>query len=139
MMKLIYLLFLTPIFLTAGLDVSKINTTLESFTSSKQLKFYNANKSIKIKEELTLSSFDNADVILFPKEKKLKKLAIVNSYGALRESKKNIGAIYLRKGRTQIVFIQERLKNNGLSLPEKYQKYIITECQLNPICLLKLN
>ena len=139
MIKLIYLLFLTPIFLTAGLDISKINTTLESFKFSKPLKFFNADKSIKIKENLTLASLDNADIVLFPKDRKFKKMAIVNSYAALRENKNNIGAIYLRKGRTQIVFIEERLKSNGLSLPKKYKKYIITECQLNPVCLLELN
>jgi len=140
MKKIIYLLFLVPLVLTAGLDISKINKTLSSMTSSKEkLKFFNANSKIKMKRELTFTSIENANIILFPKQNsKVSQISIVDSYSALRDNKKYIGAIYLRKERTQIVFIKERLEKNSLTLPSKYDKYIITECQLNPICLLKL-
>jgi len=140
MKKIIYLLFLVPIILVAGLDISKINKTLSSMTSStEQLKFFNANSKIKMKKKLAFTSVENANIILFPKEDTtVTQISIVDSYRALRENKKNIGAIYLRKERTQIVFIKERLDSNNLTLPSKYNKYIITECQLNPICLLKL-
>ena len=140
MKKIIYLLFLVPLVLTAGLDISKINKTLSSMTSSKEkLKFFNANSKIKMKRELTFTSIEKANIILFPKQNsKVSQISIVDSYSALRGNKKYIGAIYLRKERTQIVFIKERLENNSLTLPSKYDKYIITECQLNPVCLLKL-
>ena len=140
MKKIIYLLFLAPLVLTAGLDISKINKTLSSMTSSKeQLKFFNANSKIKMKKELNFTSVENATIVLFPKQKTIiNQVSIVDSYSALRDSKKYIGAIYLRKERTQIVFIKERLESNNLTLPAKYNKYIITECQLNPVCLVKL-
>jgi len=140
MKKIIYLLFLVPLVLTAGLDISKINKTLSSMTSSKEkLKFFNANSKIKMKRELTFTSIENANIILFPKQNStISQISIVDSYSALRDNKKYIGAIYLRKERTQIVFVKERLENNSLTLPSKYDKYIITECQLNPVCLLKL-
>jgi hypothetical protein len=141
MKKIIYLVFFLPILLTAGLDISKINKTLSSMTSSKeQLKFFNANNKIKMKKKLTFTSREKANIILFPKvnTSSVSKISIVGSYSALRDNKKYIGAIYLRKERTQIVFIKERLENNSLTLPSKYDKYIITECQLNPLCLLKL-
>jgi len=138
MKKIIYLISFLPLLLFAGLDISKINNTLLSLSSSsKLLKFYNASSDIRMKEKLTFTSIDNADIILFPsKNLKINKLQIVNSYKELRENLKNIGAIYLRKERTQIVFIKERLEENSLVLPKKYKKHIITECQLNPICLL---
>jgi len=138
MKKIIYLVSFLPLLLFAGLDISKINNTLLSISSSsKSLKFYNASSDIRMKEKLIFTSIDNADIILFPsKNLKVNKLQIVNSYKELRENSKNIGAIYLRKERTQIVFIKERLEKNNLILPEKYKKHIITECQLNPICLL---
>jgi len=46
-------------------------------------------------------------------------------------------AIYLKKGRTQIIFVKERLKNNGLDLPKAYKKHLINECKLNLLCFLK--
>ena len=36
-----------------------------------------------------------------------------------------IGALYWRKGRTQLLFVSSRLKNYGIELPKKYQKYSV--------------
>jgi hypothetical protein len=63
-------------------------------------------------------------------------MVIVNSYKALVMNKNSIGAIYLKKGRTQIIFIEERLKRNGLSLPSSFKNNLLNECQINPVCLL---
>lgn len=139
MKKIIYLLFFLPLILVAGLNMSKINSTLSSIAASKPITFFNADSSINLKGDLIFTTIDNADIILFPKElTKVKNIGITGSYKSLRDSEKYIGAIYLRKERTQIVFIKERLESNHFTLPDKYKKHIITECQLNPICLLKL-
>ena len=136
MLKFITILFVAPILLSAGLDTSKISRVLSSLQYKKPLTFYKA-KKIDIDNALHFTSLDKADIILFPnKSYKIKKIVISDSYGDLRKNKKSIGAIYLRKGRTQIVFIKERLRDNGLILPKRFKKYIITECELNPICLL---
>jgi len=136
MLKFITILFVAPILVSAKLDTIKISRVLSSLEYKTPLTFYKA-KKIDINNGLHFTSLDKADIVLFPKKSNnLKKIIISDSYGDLRKNKKSIGAIYLRKGRTQIVFVQERLKNKGLVLPKKFKKYIITECELNPICLL---
>jgi len=137
MKKILYFLLIIPIFLIAGLNVSKVTNVLTSINSTKTLKFFNANKSINLNGKLNLTSFENANVVLFSNRISKNKLNIVNSYKALRTNKNSIGAIYVKKGRTQIVFIEERLQKNGLSLPSSFNKNLLSECQLNPICLLE--
>ena len=137
MKKILYFLLIIPIFLIAGLNVSKVTNVLTSIKSTNPLKFFNANKNINLNGKLNLTSFENANVVLFSNRIGKDKLNIVNSYKALRTNTNSIGAIYVKKGRTQIVFIEERLKENGLSLPASFKKNLLSECQLNPICLLQ--
>ena len=138
MKKLLYISLLLPLLLVAGLNVNKVSNTLahiKSVKTDKVLKFFNSNKDIHLKKRLNFTSKENADIILFPKNKS-NKIVIVDSYKALQMNKNSIGAIYLKKGRTQIIFIDERLKKNGLKLPNSYNKHLLSECQINPICLL---
>ena len=138
MKKLLYISLIVPIFLVAGLNlnkVSKILSEIKPVSSNKVLKFFNANQNIKLKENLKFTSRDMANIILFPK-KKSNKIVIVDSYKALQMNKNSIGAIYLKKGRTQIIFIEERLKKSGLYLPRSYNKHLLNECEINQICLL---
>lgn len=123
-----------PILLFSGLDLSKINTILLSMKSaSRTLNFFNANSKIRITKELIFTTKENAYIILFSKKNVGdNQLNIVDSYQALHDNKKNIGAIYIRKERTQIVFVKERLENNDVSISSKYNNHIITEKQLQP-------
>ncbi len=136
MKKLFFILLIIPIFSVAGLNIPKVAKTLSNIQSAKTLNFFNANKNIDLKNKLKLSSFQDANIILFPKKNVSKKMTIVDSYKALQLNKNSIGAIYLKKGRTQIIFIDERLKKNGLSLSNSFNKNLLSECQINPICLL---
>ena len=140
MKKIINILIILPILVFAGLDISKVNSALSSIKSSKlpssPLKFYNSNKNLDLKKELTFTSQSRADIVLFPKRKKINKVSVVDSYKALKRDKKSIGAIYVKKGRTQIVFVKERLQKNGFDLMKISKKYLIPECQLKSICLL---
>lgn len=138
MKKIVYVFLILPILAMSGFDMVKVNNALLSIKSSSPLKYYSSNKNINITKKLNFTSLKEADVIIFPKKKNNNKMLIVGSYKELRTNKNSIGAIYIKKGRTQIVFVGERLKSNGLSLPKVFQKYIITECQLNPVCLLAL-
>jgi hypothetical protein len=135
--KYIYILLLTPLLLFADLNIEKVNEALTSISSSKKLSYFSNNKNLltKLKVKKT-SSIKKADILLFPKGKNYKKIVIVNSYKKLKKDKNSIGAIYVKKGRTQIMFVQERLKKNGLNISNK--KYQISECHLSPICFLKL-
>jgi hypothetical protein len=138
MKKLFYALMIIPVFLLAGLNVEKVSKTLsqlKSVKSVKTVKFYNANKKFNLRLK-NLTSSNKANIVIFPTNKNTNKLQIVDSYKALRLNPKSIGAIYLKKGRTQIVFIEERLKNNGLILSPSYKKHLLSECQINPLCLL---
>ena len=138
MKKLLYISLIVPLFLVAELNVNKVSKALahiKAIQSNRVLKFFNANKNIKLKEELKFTTREDANIILFPK-KKTNKITIVDSYRALQINKNSIGAIYLKKGRTQIIFIKERLEKSGLTVPSSYTKQLLNECQINPICLL---
>ena len=138
--KIYLLLLLIPLLAFSDLNIEKVNGVLSSIKSDKKaLTYYTADKSFmnKLKVPKTNSS-KKADVLLFPKNKKVKKVIIVNSYSELKHNKKSIGAIYVKKGRTQIIFVSERLKAKGLKLPSKYNKYLIKESYLCPLCLLNL-
>jgi len=140
MKKIINVLLLVPLLAFAGLDIPKVNSALSSIKLSKipstTLKFYNNNKSLDLKEKLQFTSQNSADIVLFPKRKKVNKVSVVDSYKALKKDKNSIGAIYVKKGRTQIVFVKERLKKNGFDILKISEKYLIPECQLQSICLL---
>jgi hypothetical protein len=131
-MKKILLLLFLPIFIFAELDVVKVNKALLGIKSKKILNFHNSNNKIKFNENLKFTSLNNADIILFSSDKHQSKMIIVNSYKKLILNKNSIGAIYLKKGRTQIVFVKERLASYGLTLNSKFKKYIIPEWQLSP-------
>jgi len=139
MKKIINILLLLPIVALADLDVSKIGGALSSIQSSKSskvLKFYN-NSGLNLKKQLNFTSKSNADIILFPKKHNTHQALVVNSYEALKSNQNSIGAIYMKKGRTQIIFIKERLENRGLNMMSSSKKYIVPECQLSALCLLE--
>jgi len=141
--KLISLLLIIPILAFSELNIDKVGKALSSLKSTKTLKFYNKDKALlnkfnSTKSKIKFTSIKKADILLFPKSKTEGKLMIVDSYRALKENKKSvIGAIYTKKGRTQIFFVKERLRAKGLKLPQSMQKYLISECYLNSLCLLK--
>ena len=137
MKNIIYILLLIPVISMAGLNIEKINNTLSNIKSSNSTKvtFFNKNKKIDLIGQLKFTSSSKASIILFSNSKQ--KVTIVNSYKALKMNKNSIGAIYVKKGRTQIVFVKERLKRNGFFLPNSLKKHLLSECQLSPICLLK--
>ncbi|CAA6821489.1 MAG: Unknown protein [uncultured Sulfurovum sp.] len=137
MKKIITILSIVPIIAFASLNVGKVTTTLSNITGAKALSFYNADKRIPLTSgKLKLTTLKNADIVLFSNKKHGSKITIVNSYKKLRLDKNSIGAIYLKKGRTQIVFIKERLDAHGLRLNSKFKKHLITELQLEPLALI---
>ena len=136
MKRLLYVGFILPAFLMAELNVEEINHALSSIESIKPLKFFSLKKETPLTRNLQLTSLEDANIVLFPENIEDHKMNIVSSYEELKINKKSIGAIYLKKGRTQIIFVKERLQNNNLSLPDSFKKNILSECQLNPICLI---
>ncbi len=84
----------------------------------------------------------DADIILITNEMMLRRvltrgkmkaelnentILFVTDYRYLEESKDIVGAFYSRKGRTQLLFIKERLKAKKITLPAEYQHYMIDE------------
>lgn len=137
MKKILTVLLITPIIAFASLNVQKVTSTLSNLKGNKQISFFNANKQISLKNsKLKFTSLGTADIILFSSQKHKSKMTIVNSYKKLKLNKNSIGAIYLKKGRTQIVFIKERLDFHGLILNPKLKKHILHEWQLNPKSLI---
>ena len=56
-----------------------------------------------------------------------KPIMFVTNYHFLKISDKIVGAFYWRKGRSQLLFIKNRLEQYDISLPIEYQKFMIDE------------
>ena len=57
----------------------------------------------------------------------IKPILFVTDYRFLKDSEDIVGAFYWRKGRSQLLFIEKRLKEQGIVLPKAYQKFMIDE------------
>jgi hypothetical protein len=138
-MKKILVIFL-PIMAFSDLNMCEVNSVLLNIHASKELKYYSSDINISIDKKIKFTSLDDADILLFPKKTDIQKnidnkIAIVGSYQELKDNNNSIGAIYLKKDRTQIIFIKERLENKGLTLEKKFNKYIVPLCYLTTDCL----
>ena len=143
MKKLFFSLWiLLPSLCFSELDVSKVTKVLSNIESTKPLKYFNDNASLRDKFQkssnaLTFTSLADADILLMSNVKDSSKLIITDSYKKLKNSTHStIGAVYMKKNRTHIFLIKERLKENGLSISMDMNKYVISECYLNLVCLL---
>jgi hypothetical protein len=74
-----------------------------------------------------------ADIILLTKHSSMKaisnidyknKILFATKYTLLKSHSHIVGAFYWRRGRAQLLFIKNRLKAHGISLPNKYREYI---------------
>jgi len=135
------LILLIPFLGFANLNIEKINEILSSILQDgKSVLYFSHDKSFISKLSIPkASTIEDANIIIFPISKLKDKLTIVNSFEKLKEDKNSIGAIYLKKGRTQILFVEERLKKNNLEIAPKYNRYIIKECYLTELCLFNFN
>jgi len=131
MKKKIGIFLFLPVLAFSGLNMREVNDVILSIHASKELKYYTFKLNSVMDEKIKFTSIDNADILLFPEKTFSKKIIIVSSYQELNKNTNSIGAIYLKKNRTQIIFIKERLKNKGLSLPKKFNKYIVSSSLLN--------
>ncbi len=52
------------------------------------------------------------------------KIIFTNKYRLFQESKQIIGAFFWQKGRPNIIFDRERLKNQNIKLSNSFEKYI---------------
>jgi len=136
MKKFIIILTLIPLTFLFGLDMPKINKTLSGLTSNKSLTYFIASDNIVLSGGLNFASKKKADILVFSKSTDKNKMLIVNSYKALKQNPNSIGAIYVKKGRTQIVFVKERLDKNNLTLQKHLRKHLIHDWQLNRVDLL---
>ena len=134
----IYLLLYIPLLLFSDLNIEKINAVLSSIKlNNNPVTYYSKSKSFFSKLKVKKSnSIDKANIIIFPKKNGTDKMSIVDSYAKLKQNTNSIGAIYIKKSRTQIMFVDERIKTKGLKLSDRYNKYIIKECYLNGFCFL---
>lgn len=143
MKKLFFtILMLLPILGFSELDVNKVTKILSSIESTKPLKYFNDNASLtdkfqKSTNSLIFTSLDDADIVLMSKVKDNSKLIITDSYEKLKKSDSSIiGAIYIKKNRTHVFLVKERLKANGLRVSSPMKKYLISEYYLNLVSLL---
>ena len=82
-----------------------------------------------------------SDIVLITNERTLEKvlakekasqtdkkpILFVTDYHLLARSDKVVGAFYWRKGRSQLLFVKNRLDKYHIVLPDEYQKFIVDE------------
>ena len=56
-----------------------------------------------------------------------KPILFVTNYHFLDKSDDILGAFYWRKGRSQLLFIRDRLKEHNITLPQAYKNFMIDE------------
>lgn len=54
-----------------------------------------------------------------------KPILFVTDYRFLKDTEDAVGAFYWRKGRSQLLFIEKRLKQHGIQLPKAYQNFMV--------------
>ncbi|MDQ7046546.1 MAG: hypothetical protein Q9M39_02620 [Sulfurovum sp.] len=54
-------------------------------------------------------------------------ILFVTDYHFLKYSEDIVGAFYWRKGRSQLLFVEKRLKQQGIQLSKAYQNFMIDE------------
>lgn len=85
---------------------------------------------------------ETADIVLITNERALdnvlyrikrdtnvnkKPILFVTNYHFLEKSDDILGAFYWRKGRSQLLFIKKRLRQQGITLPKEYQSFTVDE------------
>ena len=82
-----------------------------------------------------------ADIVLITNERTLsrvfaqnqtsvigkKPILFVTDYHLLDRSEEIVGAFYWRKGRSQLLFVKNRLDKYNITLPDEYQRFTVDE------------
>jgi len=82
-----------------------------------------------------------ADIVLITNERTLEKvltkekasqtdkkpILFVTDYHLLAKSDMVVGAFYWRKGRSQLLFVKNRLDKYNITLPDEYQRFTVDE------------
>lgn len=112
------------------------NPSISVYTNDKEYRdVFSYSKRIFLTKEL-----EEADIALITDERSLKRILyrfkvntnvskkpilFVTDYHFLKESDDIVGAFYWRKGRSQLLFIKQRLKEHDITLPREYQSFMI--------------
>jgi hypothetical protein len=94
------------------------------------------------KQIVLADTLEASDIALVTEERTLKNILYVKStnreldtkpvifvtnYHLLKISNEIVGAFYWRKGRSQLLFIKNRLKSYNITLPKAYQSFMVDE------------
>lgn len=87
-----------------------------------------------------VDTFEKSDIVLITTEEALslarrkkgeapadRPLLFATDYHFLKSCEKAVGAFYWRKGRSQLLFLKNRLDRYHIAVPEKYGKFVIDE------------
>jgi len=87
------------------------------------------------KHLILVDDASNADIILISKQENMKKIPgksfdkkiifFTTSYKLLKLYPQFIGAFYWKRGRSQLLFVKERLHKYHIKLPHEYYQYIV--------------
>ncbi len=111
-------------------------TPINVYTNDKEYRdvFIHSNKIV------LSNSVEGSDIALVTEERTLKDILyvknrnrnfdkkpiiFVTNYHFLKISEEIVGAFYWRKGRSQLLFIKNRLKQHNITLPKEYQNFMI--------------
>lgn len=113
------------------------NKSINVYTNDKEYRdVFRHSKKIVLSDRL-----EEADIVLITEESRLKNILyrvqvnrdskkpiiFVTNYQFLKMSEDIVGAFYWRKGRSQLLFIKNRLKQHDIILPKEYQSFMVDE------------
>jgi len=81
--------------------------------------------SPEISDIILITNISGLDTLKTLTDRKKSPVIFVTEYQMLKKSEKIVGAIYWRKGRSQLLFLKNRLEKNNIMLPQKYHKFIV--------------
>ena len=97
------------------------------FLTSKRLKLV---KDLKDADIVLITNERILDKVFAQKqasEMGKKPILFVTDYHLLDRSEEIVGAFYWRKGRSQLLFVKNRLDRYNITLPDEYKKFIVDE------------
>ena len=127
---------LTILLLAQALFASDINSRLFEkiftgiFPNKERIKIYTPGKnSYKFSSKIIVTNeIYKADLIFLHNNESIQlihnKTFFVSSYKQLKNYPNAIGALYWKKGRPQIIFIEDRLKEQNVNIADYLKKYI---------------
>ena len=114
---------------------------ISNLSNNKKIKVWTNNSKIsyifgKYSKKLIVVDKKDANIYILSYKEDIpnNKIVLTTNYKLLKKLKNSVGAFYWKKGRPNIIFIDDRLKRKHILLSSKYNDFIEPERCLYELC-----